>query len=70
MSYETTWSDQKLNKNEINKLKTDGLDIFKALPELVKQPLTESFHGYYNRVGTAYFQVLLNQIIRETGDLT
>lgn len=47
MSYETTWSNQKLNKNEINKLKTDGLDIFKALPELVKQPFSDIDKSYY-----------------------
>lgn len=47
MSYTVTWADQKLNGNEVAKLKEDGLDVFKDLPELVKHPFSEVDPSYY-----------------------
>lgn len=47
MSYIATWSDQKLNGNEIAKLNEDGLDVFKDLPELVKKPFSEVDPSYF-----------------------
>lgn len=47
MSYQVTWADAKINKNEVSKLKEDGLDVFKDLPELVKHPFSEVDKGYY-----------------------
>ncbi|PST46058.1 ferredoxin--nitrite reductase [Bifidobacterium callitrichos] len=47
MSYIATWADQKLNGNEIAKLKEDGLDVFKDLPELVKKPFSEIDPSYF-----------------------
>ncbi|NEG96975.1 nitrite/sulfite reductase [Bifidobacterium sp. SMB2] len=47
MSYIATWADQKLNANEISKLKEDGLDVFKDLPELVKKPFSEVDKSYF-----------------------
>ncbi|MBZ2200345.1 ferredoxin--nitrite reductase [Lentilactobacillus hilgardii] len=47
MSYKVTWADQRINKNEKAKLKEDGLDVFKDLPELVKHPFSEIDKSYY-----------------------
>ncbi|MFC6169889.1 nitrite/sulfite reductase [Loigolactobacillus jiayinensis] len=47
MGYQITWADAKLNKNELSKLKKDGLDVFQDLPELVKKPFTEIDKSYY-----------------------
>ncbi len=47
MSYEATWADQRINKNEKSKLKEDGLDVFKDLPELIKHPFSEIDKSYY-----------------------
>ena len=47
MSYTVTWADKKLNANEQAKLNKDGLDVFKDLPELVKQPFSEVDHSYF-----------------------
>lgn len=45
--YEAKWKEQKLNKNELSKLKEDGLDVFKDLPELVKKPFSAIDPAYY-----------------------
>lgn len=47
MSYQVTWADAKLNKNEQSKLNEDGLDIFRDLPELVKHPFAAIDKSYY-----------------------
>ncbi|MCH3975850.1 MAG: hypothetical protein LKF49_02845 [Bifidobacterium tibiigranuli] len=47
MAYTATWADKKLNANEVNKLKEDGLDVFKDLPELVKHPFSEVDKSYF-----------------------
>ncbi|MFD0897109.1 nitrite/sulfite reductase [Loigolactobacillus binensis] len=47
MSYQVTWAAAKLNKNEQSKLKEDGLDVFRDLPELIKQPFAAIDKSYY-----------------------
>lgn len=47
MSYDAIWADQRINKNEKSKLKEDGLDVFKDLPELIKHPFSEVDKSYY-----------------------
>ncbi|MFD1670828.1 nitrite/sulfite reductase [Agrilactobacillus yilanensis] len=47
MSYQATWTNEKINKNETSKLKTDGLDVFKMLPDLIKKPFPEIDKSYY-----------------------
>lgn len=48
MGYEPIWKDQEnLNENEINKLKKDGLEVFRELETLCSQPFDTIPKSYY-----------------------